>query len=258
MLTVRRWWGRRGLQVGLVALVLLVAWGLRQSRGGAIYELYHWLTLPFQSEQDARSAALETAALRELQGRLLELESQNQQLRQLLDYSATHTEGVVAPVIGRSADHWWQQIILGRGQNDGVQVGDIVSGTGGLVGRVTHTTANTSRVLLITDPNSQVGVTVSRTRVMGVLRGQAGNRAVMQFFEKEPNVQPGDTIATSSISQLFPAGIPIGQVESIDFRKSPAPEAVIELSSPIGYLEWVIVSENTAPQSELVESEVTE
>jgi rod shape-determining protein MreC len=258
MLTVRRWWGRRGLQVGLVALVLLVAWSLRQSRGGVIYELYHLLTLPFQSEQDTRSIALEDASLRELQGRLLELESQNQQLRQLLDYSSTHTEGIVAPIIGRSADHWWQQIILGRGQNDGVQVGDIVSGTGGLVGRVTHTTPNTSRVLLITDPNSQVGVTVSRTRVMGVMRGQAGNRAVMQFFVKEPNVQPGDTIATSSISQLFPAGLPIGQVESVDFRKSPAPEAVIELSSPIGYLEWVIVSKNTAPQSDIIESEMAE
>ena len=258
MLTVRRWWGRRGLQVGLIALVLLIAWGLRQNQGGVIYELYRWLSLPFQSEQDTRSAALENATLREMQGRLLELESQNQQLRQLLDYSSEHTDGIVAPVIGRSADHWWQQIILGRGQSNGVEVGDIVSGTGGLVGRVTHVTPNTSRVLLITDPTSQVGVTISRTRVMGVLRGQAGNRAVMQFFEKEPNVQAGDTIATSSISQLFPAGIPIGQVESVDLRKSPAPEAVIELSSPIGYLEWVIVSENTTPQSESIESEMAE
>jgi len=258
MLTVRRWWGRRGLQVGLIVLTLSIAWGLRQSEGGVIYELYRWLTLPFQSEQDVRSIALENASLRELQGRLLELESQNQRLRQLLDYSSEQTEGIVAPVIGRSADHWWQQIILGRGRNDGVAVGDVVSGTGGLVGRVTHVTPNTSRVLLITDPTSQVGVTISRTRMMGVLRGQAGNRAVMQFFEKEPNVRPGDTIATSPISQLFPAGIPIGQVESVDFRKSPAPEAVIELSSPIGYLEWVIVSKNTTPQSEPIESETAE
>lgn len=258
MLTVRRWWGRRGLQVGLVALVLAIAWGLRQNQGGVIYELYRWLALPFQGQQDTRSVALDNAAVRELQGRLLELESQNQQLRQLLDYSSAQTQGIVAPVIGRSADHWWQQIILGRGNNDGVQVGDIVSGTGGLVGRVTHVTPNTSRVLLITDPTSQVGVTISRTRVMGVLRGQAGNRAVMQFFEKVPDVRPGDTIATSTISQLFPAGIPIGQVESVDFRKSPAPEAVIELSSPIGYLEWVIVTENTTPQSEPIESEQAE
>jgi len=252
MLTVRRWWGRYGLRASLVILTLMLAWGLRQSQGTVVYELYRFLTLPFQPRVDVQQVALENATVRELQTRLVELESQNQRLQQLLDYSTTQGRGVVSPVIGRSADHWWQQITLGRGSNDGIKIGDVVAGTGGLVGRVIQVTPNTSRVLLITDPTSQVGVTVSRSRVMGVLRGQAGNRAVMQFFEKVPEVRPGDTVVTSAISQLFPQGLPIGQVESVDFRKSPAPEAVIELTSPIGYLEWVIVSPN--PKAEGLEA----
>jgi len=248
MLTLRRWWGRQGLRLIVIALTLSVAWGLRQSQGGAVYELYRWLTLPFQPQDATRQVILDNATIRELQSRVIELESQNQSLRQLLKYQETQSQGIVAPVIGRSADHWWQQITLGRGSRDGVKVGDVVSGTGGLVGRVTQVTPNTCRVLLVTDPTSQVGVTVSRSRVVGVMRGQAGNRAVMQFFEKVPDVRPGDVVSTSPISHLMPAGLPVGQVESVDFRKSPAPEAVIELSSPIGYLEWVIITPNTKPQ----------
>jgi rod shape-determining protein MreC len=54
-------------------------------------------------------------------------------------------------------------------------------------------------------------------------------------------VRRGDVISTSTFSQLFPAGVPVGRVESVNLSKSPAPEAVIELTAPISYLEWVIV-----------------
>jgi len=187
MLAVRRWWNRYGLRIGLVALAIASAWALRQTQGAAVYELYRLITLPFQTQEAQRTAALETAQSLELQERLIELENQNQRLKQLLDYNAAQAKpGVVAPVVGRSADHWWQQVTLGRGSNHGITEGYVVSGTGGIVGRVVRVTPNTSRVLLVSDPTSQIGVTVSRSRVMGFMRGRSGTRAVMQFFEKIP------------------------------------------------------------------------
>jgi hypothetical protein len=48
-------------------------------------------------------------------------------------------------------------------------------------------------------------------------------------------------VSTSPVSELFPAGIPVGRVESVNLSKSPAPEAIIELSVPINVLEWVEV-----------------
>jgi rod shape-determining protein MreC len=244
MYTLRRWWDRNGLKMGLACLVLALAWGVRQTQGAAIYETYRLLARPFQSSP-RRAEVIESARVLELQERLVELESQNQQLRELLGEGAGGAEAdMMAPIIGRSADHWWQQITLGRGSQNGVEVGDIVTGAGGLVGRITNVTANTSRVLLISDPTSRVGVTVSRSRNMGYMRGQSANRAVVEFFDKVPDVRRGDVISTSSLSRLFPAGLPIGRVESINLNKSPAPEAVIELSAPISYLEWVIIQSN--------------
>ncbi len=109
-----------------------------------------------------------------------------------------------------------------------------------MVGRITSVAPNASRVLLISDRTSSVGVTISRSRYMGFLRGSA-DHAVMQFFDKVPDVRRGDVVATSPYSQIFPAGLPVGRVESVNLTKSPAPEAVISLSAPISYLEWVAV-----------------
>lgn len=244
MYAVRRWWDRNGIRLGLVGLALGSAWLIRQTQGGLVYEVYRGLVQPFVGES-APSEPKKDARSLELEQRLVELESQNRQLKELLGYIEKHpTEGTVAPVIGRSADHWWQQVILGRGRQDGIEIGAIVSGEGGIVGRVIQVTPNTSRILLISDPTSQLGVTVSRSRNMGYIRGQAANRVIMEFFDKVPDVRPGDVVATSSYSQLFPPGLPVGVVESVNLNKSPAPEAVVELSAPISRLEWVVVSPN--------------
>lgn len=257
MYALRRWWDRHGIQIGLLCLALGGAWAIRQTQGAAVLELYQWLGRPFMGNRVEESA--DSARVRELEQQLVELQSQNRQLQELLGYVAEKPgEEIVAPVIGRSADHWWQQVTLGRGSQDGIQVGYIVSGNGGIVGRVTQVTPNTSRVLLISDPTSQVGVTVSRSRYMGYVRGQSADRVVMEFFDKVPDVKPGDVIATSSYSQLFPPGLPVGVVESINLNKSPAPEAVIELSSPISHLEWVVISSNPKLEGSNQSSDGTE
>jgi rod shape-determining protein MreC len=269
MYIIRRWWERRALPLVLVSLALGTAWTIRQTQGSAIFEVYQVITSPLQL-RSTQAERLSDARTLELQARLVELESQNQKLQELLGYvgsqyvarqgeaalkastqQATQThrvmpqgslgKAIVAAVVGRSADHWWQQITLSRGSKAGIQVGFIVTAPGGLVGRIISVTPNTSRVLLISDRTSSVGVTISRSRHMGFLRGQSASHAVMQFFDKVPDVRRGDVVATSPYSQIFPSGLPVGRVELVNLSKTPAPEAVISLSAPIPYLEWVVV-----------------
>ncbi|URD48841.1 rod shape-determining protein MreC [Chroococcidiopsis sp. CCNUC1] len=109
------------------------------------------------------------------------------------------------------------------------------------MGKISSVTPNTSRVLLISDRTSQLGVTVSRSRHTGFLRGLSESQAVMQFFDKVPDVKRGDAIVTSTYSQIYPAGLPVGKIESIDLNKSPAPEAIVSFSAPIPHLEWAVV-----------------
>lgn len=250
MYALRRWWDRYSIQVVIASFALGTALVIRQTQGGLLLETYQALSRPFQAKP-TQQERLANAQMLELQQRLIEMESKNQRLEEMLGFISTKkVKGVTVPVIGRSADHWWQQVILGRGSQSGIQVGSIVLSPGGLVGRVTNVTSNTSQVLLLSDPSSRVGVTISRSRYMGYMRGKSGNRAVMEFFEKVPDVRRGDVVSTSSFSQLFPASIPVGRVESVDLNKSPAPEAVIELSAPINYLEWATVYPNSRSLAE--------
>ncbi|XGV85953.1 MAG: rod shape-determining protein MreC [Limnothrix sp. BL-A-16] len=241
MYDVRRWWGRNWLKAVLAVAALGLALGVRQSRAGFLVEAYRALTLPLHLGAPSQSD-LADARVRELQQRLEEVESRNAQLQTLLNYRKTlPVEGIASPVIGRSADRWWQQITLGRGTADGIQQGAIVMAPGGVVGRVTAVTPHTSRVLLVSDPGSRIGISVTRSRYMGYLRGKSDRTATVEFFDKLPDVKPGDAIVTSAYSQFFPAGLPIGRIVAIDTKKSLAPEAVVELSAPLSTLEWVTV-----------------
>ena len=248
---MRRWWDKHGVAIVLGGLTLSTAWFIRQTQGAALFEAYQLLARPFQSSPTQEERLINARVL-ELQQRLAELESQNQTLKELLDFSKTQKQqGISAPIVGRSADHWWQQVTLGRGSQAGITVNFVVMAPGGLVGRVVNVTPNTSRVLLITDATSQVGAVVSRSRRMGFIRGQGSNRAVMQFFDKVPEARRGDVVSTSPVSKLFPPGLPLGRVESVNIHKSPAPEAIISLTAPFDSLEWVMVY----PQSTAIETE---
>ncbi|MCY7331612.1 MAG: rod shape-determining protein MreC, partial [Pseudanabaena sp. CAN_BIN31] len=111
----------------------------------------------------------------------------------------------------------------------------------GLVGRVIHVSPNSSLILLVSDPNSQVGVVVSRSRFSGMLKGQSQNTAILEFFERDPDVKVGDIVNTSQFSTLFPENIPVGRIKSINLDKQPSPEAIVEFSTLLGLLDYVKV-----------------
>jgi rod shape-determining protein MreC len=225
MFTLRRWWDKNALKLGGFATAI-----------GGTYVAYNYLSQPFQPKA-GQIEYLKTAQVEQLQNELEELKNQNQQLKQLANYSsAVHTKGVLAPIVLRSADNWWQQVTIGKGSADGIAVDHIAIGIGGTVGRVVSVSPNTSRILLVSDPNSRIGVSIGRTRNTGILQGTRANQAVLQFYDKRPDVKKGDIVSTSAVSHLFPTGV----VET-NLNKSPAPEAIVEFTAPLGSLEWVTV-----------------
>jgi rod shape-determining protein MreC len=241
MTVIRRWWSQYRTQMILVGVILGLVWGVQQTQGTLILEFYRWLGQPFTirpSPQERLKQAEQSA----LHNRVVELEAQNRQLQKLLKFSATQpAQHIIAPVIGRSADNWWQQLTLGKGSRDRVDVNQIVLAPSGLVGRVIQVTPHTSRVLLLSDRTSRIGVILSRSRFVGVLRGQSNNRAVLEFYDKDPDVRKGDWVTTSALSQWFPPGLPIGRVIALNLSKGPAPEATIELTAPFNFLETVLI-----------------
>jgi rod shape-determining protein MreC len=221
----------------LLALLLV---GVRVSKGAGFSDLYAAATRPFWPGS-AQSEWLRSAQRLDQQSRLSQLAADNQRLRSLLALQQQPGPARSAPVIARPAQGWWQQLMVGKGSWQGLQVGEAVIAPGGLVGRLAATTPTTATVQLLTDPGSRVGVWVARTGEHGLLVGLGTARPVLRFLDRDARVRPGDLVTTSPASTLVPPNLTVGVVQHLDASVIPAPEAVVQLSAPLAAIDWVQV-----------------
>jgi rod shape-determining protein MreC len=144
-------------------------------------------------------------------------------------------------VISRRTEGWWQQLELGAGSLEGLSYGAVVTGPGGVLGRIASVTPSTARVTLLTDPSSRVGVELKGSRGQGLLVGEGTSRPRLRFLDKDVDVLPGDVVLTSAASSLYPANLIVGVVQTVNSQAQPAPEALVQLSAPVDAIDWVRV-----------------
>ena len=148
--------------------------------------------------------------------------AENARLRELLGYkqAATQFDLVAARVIGRESATWSSMVVINKGLGDGVDKDMAVVTEKGLVGRVVEAGPNSSKVQLILDPRSSVGTLVQRaeSRVTGIVVGDMDNPTMpnMENIPKTADVQEGDLIITSGYGGVFPKGLPVGLVTTLE------------------------------------------
>ncbi|REJ38115.1 MAG: rod shape-determining protein MreC [Bacillota bacterium] len=185
----------------------------------------------------ARQQIAELARLREENQRLRqELERYRQQqavmergyrsysrIRALLALKEREPGAVAAAnVIGRDPDRWLEEVLLDVGTADGVAVDMVVIEPRGVVGRITRTTRFTATVLLLTDPQSGVGVLVSRSGDAGVAVGDPARSGTLEvrFFNRDADVKVGDRVVTSGYGGLFPPNLDVGEVIELRYDET--------------------------------------
>lgn len=152
---------------------------------------------------NARLTRLRTAAL------------DNAQLRELLNTAERNGLDVqLAPILDIDLDPTRQRLILDAGRSDGVQVGQAVIDAGGLMGQVIEASALHSTVLLLTDPDHAVPVSVARSGVRLIVYGR-GDRLELRDIPLSAGVETGDQIVTSGLGGRFPAGFPVGTISAL-------------------------------------------
>lgn len=181
-----------------------------------------------------------TSRLEKLEAENRELRSRLLTLRLSLD-SATQMTGLADPdyaqemvpayVVGQSDPFQRRTLIISKGRRDGIDPDFPVLCEGTLVGRTTKVLSGSSRILLLTDPQSAVGVKVlSRDRVpmasdteveegtRGKLDGSPeGDRLILQVERNAP-IQLGDEVLTSRLSTIYPEGLHVGVVGELISR----------------------------------------
>ena len=182
-----------------------VASGVRQVEG--LFDLYH-----------------ENQRLREENARLLEwqevarrLQAENQDLRSLTKFTP---EGgaryITAQVIANSGGAFARNVLVSAGTRDGVDRGQAAVTGDGLVGRVAEVGERSARILLLTDLNSRIPVQLAQSGERAVMAGDNSGEPRLIYLPLNASVKPGDRIVTAGAGGVFPPGLPVGVVASVE------------------------------------------
>jgi len=236
-ISTNRWWHKKKNWIFFGIFLILVF--VRISKGSFYKDFYYFISKPFWPGQFQKEIVLQSID-QENSLKLNLLKKDNIRLRRILYLQeSSNNDHISAAVISRKTGSWWRQIILNKGSKDGVEIGNIVIGPGGLLGRVKNTSLLTSSVTLITSPESKLGVWLDRTQINGLLVGLGDDYPSLIIYAKDADIKVGDFVSSSPASTLLPPNIPIGIVQSIDETLKSKKTAKISLLAKPPVIDWV-------------------
>ena len=236
-ISTSRWWHKKKNWL-LFAIFLFLVF-VRISKGAFYKDFYYFISKTFWPGQFQKEIVLESIS-KEYLIKLNLLKKDNLRLRRILSLQESSNDyNISAAVISRKIGSWWRQIILNKGSRDGVEIGNIVIGPGGLLGIVKNTSFFTSSVTLITSPESKLGVWVDRIEINGLLVGLGDDYPSLILYSKNADIKVGDFVSSSPASTLLPPNIPIGIVQSIDETLKSKKTAKISLLAKPHVIDWV-------------------
>lgn len=183
---------------------------------GSVWNNYFTLVYAAKKNQKLKK---EISALRSKLTAMEELRLANQRYRALLGLKEqTHYQVMAAEVVATDSSNFFRNLILNKGSAGGVLTHMPVVDTAGLVGRVVWVGPHYCKVLLLTDPNFGADVMVQRSRTKGVVTGAGQGKLIMKYVQDNKDVTAGDALVTSGAAGVFPRGVLVGKVVSVEER----------------------------------------
>lgn len=163
---------------------------------------------------DLRRRHLEdTAAL----ARVQHLEAENQHLRRLMDMRGRLvTGGKVAQILYGNRDPFTRRVVVDKGSQTGLSLGQPVIDDIGVIGQVTRLYPFLAEVTLVTDKDQAVPVQVVRNGLRSVVFGLGNGELELRYMPANADVQNDDVLVTSGLDGIFPAGFPVAKVVRIE------------------------------------------
>ena len=234
--------GGRELVVCLIISVVLITVGVRTGEDGPLAAFrggFQTITTPVRLVGSAISMPFQGLGnifsnLTADQATLSELEAENDQLRSrnaeleeaeqtatrlqgLLDIQSTYNlQSTAAHIISGSSDSWSSTVTIDKGTSSGLSVGMPVTSSSGVIGQIVECSATSSTVLMVTDESSSISAMVQSSRAQGMLNGSAAGEVSLDMIRTDQTVEVGDIVVTSGLGGVFPKGLPLGKVTSVE------------------------------------------
>lgn len=241
---MKKFFKKSGITVGVVLSLVLIALLIASVFGGGLHSFRDLLS-PLDKLVNAGMDKLEhiysymykfdqlEAENAELKAKIAEMEEQVrlsaesnaevERLRTLLDLADEHEDYSFkeASLVSWTSSNWASSFTINKGTRAGINVGDcVITAEGFLIGRITEAGGNSAVVQTILDSASGVGAIVDRTGVTAVAEGSYSlmgeNKLSLSFIDDFSGVVAGDTVMTSGKGGIYPSGLLIGTVDSVN------------------------------------------
>lgn len=198
----------------------------------------------------------ENAELRAWMQEALTLRQQVDYFKQMMDVKvADEASFVDAQVIGESGGPYQRSLIVNAGTADGVEVGDGVIGTSGLVGHIVTAGKSSSRVLMLTDFNNRTPVFIEGVEVEAILAGRFQDDPELKFLATRDRggIRPGMRVITSGTGGNLPRGLAVGEIARITDE-----QITVRLFAQYNNTDFVRIVDYTFAEADPEQQEVLE
>ena len=170
------------------------------------------------------------------------LEFENQKLKEQLDDYLVSNEIIYSKIIIDTNSPYLKSFVINKGSRDGIKVGMVVLDQNYLVGKVIEVNFKTSRVLLLSDINSNIPISISPGNLQAIATGTSNDYAKVTYLKKThyDKINNESLVYTSGTAGLIKSGIPIGKI--INFDANSSDEIMIDFFSDFSQLQYVSVA----------------
>jgi len=142
------------------------------------------------------------------------LETENKRLKKILDDITYFSAETIAKVLIDKQSPFLRSIIINKGSNNGLKKGMAVLSDQYLIGKIVEVNFSTSRVLLLSDLNSRIPVSIEPGGIQSILTGNGKMSGIIQYTKKDALINEESVVFTSGTGDLLKPGIPIGKIRS--------------------------------------------
>ena len=163
---------------------------------------------------------------------------ENKELKELINDYVSSSDKILAKIIVDHDSPFLKSIIINKGSKDNIIIGTNIYDQSYLVGRVIEVNYKTSRVLLLSDLNSNVPVTIAPQNIQAIITGN-GNDAKIKYIKDGilDQFTEKSIVYTSGTGAIFKSGIPIGKVKKSETDQSQ--DFHVEFYSDFSQLKYV-------------------
>ena len=183
-------------------------------------------------------------------------EYENRELKELINDYVSSSNKILAKIIVDHDSPFLKSIIINKGSKDSIKIGTNIYDQSYLVGRVIEVNYKTSRVLLLSDLNSNVPVTIAPQNIQAIVTGTGNEYGQIKYIKSglAEDLMQDSIVYTSGTGAIFKSGIPIGKIQSFD--QSVTNEYNVEFYSDFSQLKYVFAEIRN--KTEIIKTEKSE